>query len=699
MAAEFGNGLLAGFQFIDSIVDRRERRRQADEELGLRRAANSRAEEAFKTQQGIIADTQLRQRQTDSSNVMLARAQAVGIENLQPHELAELEEAAAYNPNISAAVQDMRLGKHDTEAIQSIAGLANRPRTLGDVAAASAAPQQAPPQDGSLSARDVVTQGETRDLPPSEAPPGTTPTSGVAFTAADQGDKSVSVGEFERLYPGVDVTSLGDAYRPGGPLVPHSMGGVRLPVEFKTEEELAGMPVVDRQTVIDKQRSMLGDGNFSALQAASRQRIAHARDTVASYRGFVDPKDEAGADLRRLAAEDPMAASLEFAGDFNTLKSMDPNTLAIVQREMLPVVNRATAQASAKMRALPISTNGRIANSPETRATMKDFNQLLALQQNMSDGFKGDLQAQIRRGSMPVGNAELASSVAATVANSPRPAMPETGDQLRSNLAMATRAVTSVAGGSRNLSTRQVESLAWLAKRGYITPDGFEQFLSTGTFQKPSDGKFFDHDPNKILYAPDGTVVYMPPKPQPKPEDISAWAPNQQEWIHDQFAPPPGATPEQVEQAKRLESSFYITASQNSQALWGAGVNVKDYRQMSQSDAALLTARFKALQDTKSAFDDHWWYGNGVVQFFNGGAKDQGLDIDNFDSMAKRFDVEAPPLPVPKPQVDAFRMALAASDDETDRIRATILNDTELGEAIIEAKETQGPPPPLTTKK
>lgn len=702
MASEFSNGLLTGFQFVEGIADRRERRRQADEEIGLRRAANSRAEEAFKTQQGIISDTQLRQRQTDSSNVMLARAQERGIENLEPYEIQQLEEAAAYNPNISAAIADMRLGKRDTEAIQSIAGLANRPRSLSDVATARPAPQpQAAPSDGSLSPMDVVTQRE--QLPPSAVAPGTTPVSGAAMTAADQGEKSVSVGEFGRMYPGVDVTSLGDAYRPSGPLVPHGMGGVRLPQEFKTEDELAGLPLVDRQGIVDKQRAMLGDGNFSTLQAASRQRVAHARDTVASYRGFVDPKDEAGADLRRLAAEDPLAASLEFAGDFNTLKTMDPNTLAIVQREMGPVVNRATAQASQKMRALPVGPNGRIANSADTRSTMKSFNTLLTLQQNMSDGFKADLAAQIRRGSMPVGNAELASDVAQTVANTPRPAQPATADELRTNFTVAKRAVANVASGTRNLSTKQVESLAWLAKRGYISPDGFEQFLSTGTFQKPSDAKFIDHDPSHLLFAADGTLLYMPPKPSPKPEDVSAWAPNQQEWIHDQFAPPPGATPEQIEQAKRMESSFYITANQNAPQLWGSDINANDYRTMSQSDLALLTARFKALQDTRSAFDDHWFYGNGLVQLFNGGAEDQGLTITNFDEMARRFGTVSKdqqlPLPVPKPQVDAARMALAASDDETDRIMARISTDAELGQAITEAKGNQNPPPPMVTSK
>jgi hypothetical protein len=673
MATDFSSGLLSGFQFMESIADRRERRRQADEQIGLQRAADSRAEAAFTTQQEIISDTRLRQRQTDSASTALARAQSRGIDNLEPYELAELEEQAAFNPNIAGALQEMRMGKRDTAAIQDIAGMARRPQSLGDVAMAAQQPAPTPVDDGSLSPEQLVTQGAGEELPPGQ--PG--------------GTRTVHNTYLKGLIPGIQI--------PDEMLDPQRRT-VELPAQMIDDLEAAkDLPMVERQQIVDRARAVLGDGNFSATVQAAKAATAAARDTVASYRGFVDPTDETGADLRRMAVEDPMAAAQEFADDFNTLKETDPNTLAIVEREMMPVVNRATGIAAARVRALPVQ-DGRVTVNAESRAAMGSLNRMLSLQQNMSDGFKGELQAQIRRGSMPVGNAELGAQVAATVAAGPRPGMPETGDQLRSNLAMARRAVNSVADGARNLSTRQVESLAWLTKRGYISPDGFEQFLSTGTFQKPSDADFFSHNPDNILYAPDGTVLYMPPKPQAKPEDVSAWAPEQQTVIDQRFAPPPNATPEQVEHARRLKESFYITMGQNPEKLWGAGINVDDYRQMGRDDVALMTERYMLMQDARSEWDSSWLHGAGPVGWFRKGFDEQGVDVTNFDELAKKFDIEVPPLPLPKPQVDAARMSLAASDDETDRIMARIMSDIELGDAIIQSKEAQGPPAPLTTE-
>lgn len=683
MASEFSNGLLTGFQFVEGIADRRERRRQADEEIGLRRAANSRAEEAFKTQQGIISDTQLRQRQTDSSNVMLARAQERGIENLEPYEIQQLEEAAAYNPNISAAIADMRLGKRDTEAIQSIAGLANRPRSLSDVATARPAPQpQAAPSDGSLSPLDAVTQGHDPALPAAENTSGT---------------KTVHKTYLGALIPGLQL--------PEGAVDPHH-DTVEVPAQVIDELEAAkDLPVVQRQAVVDRARASFGDGNFSASIAAAKQQQAHARDTVASYRGFVDPKDEAGADLRRLAAEDPVAASLEFFKDYNTLKKLDPNTLAIASREFKPVIDQATRQIGAQVHKLPIGANGRIQNTPETRATMKNFNEVLELGQQMSDEYRADLQASIRRGVMPVGNSELATNVANIVSNTPAPATPATNEQLRAHMTMAQRAVNSVTGGSRNLSTKQVESLGWLVKRNYISQQGFEKFLATGSFGDANspDIKFMNFDPEKPLMRYDDRgnfeVVYAPPGKRDKFE----WPSEQVNYLDKIFSPPPNATPEQNANARQMRDGFMNTLLQNPEALHLAGFPSGRINELTPQELSLLALRYGQIGPTTSAYENSWWYGTNWIhrvsmglgfsktpEEFAAGLNPFGTD---YDEIVKKYTNQAPPpLPRTTHQTDAAKMQLAASDDETERIFALIGDSVDINNAIDEQIAAKGPP-------
>lgn len=679
--AGFGDGLMQGFSFIEGINNMRERRRIADEELGLRRAANARAETAFQTQQDVIADTRLRQQMTDRSNVVLAGAQRKGFENLNDGELAELNELAPYNPAIAAGLTDAHNQQRDLDAIRGLGSLTNRPQGLAAAAQPTAAPTPGP-TDGSMTPFDVVTQGAGAPLPGEQA----------------AGLRTVHHTYLQGLVPG---------YTPDQSMIDPKRGTVDLPPEMIDELEKAkDLPVVQRQAVIDKYRAQLGDpAAFSAGIASQRAAAASVKDDIASYRSFLDPKDEHGADLRRLASENPSAFAAEFANDYNTLKRDDPNTLAVLNREMQPVVAKALMETSSVVRSLPHDASGNIPNDARTRAAMSGFNRIMTLQQNMSDEFKPDLQASIRRGAMPVGNAELAGQVRQIVESTPPPATPATGDQLRANMTIAQRAAASVASGTRNLTTKQVESLAWLTKRNYITPDGFEQFLTTGTFQKPADAKFISHDPDNYLFGPNGEILYTPPNPKPNPGDISGWSDDVQGVVDDYFEPPPGATAEQADDARRQRNSFYVMLSQHPRELFQAGINVNDMRQWSRGDAAFALARFQGLQDTKSAYDNHWWYGDKLTQLFNGSADEKGWDITNYDTAATKF-LDPGDRPPPPPGVNitdghisAARMRLAAQGGLEGLITATIATPEEIQQMILQDIEAQNPPAPLVTKK
>src|SRR5690606_12146874 len=120
-------------------------------------------------------------------------------------------------------------------------------------------------------------------------------------------------------------------------------------------------------------------------------------DTVTRWRGFLDIENENGKTLRTEAAQDPMSVAMRFREDYNTLKKSDPNTLATVVREMDPVVHEAVNIASARMRAVPLNDQGLVdTSSPEFRRASRELNQLLALQQNMSDEYDDRYEAEIR---------------------------------------------------------------------------------------------------------------------------------------------------------------------------------------------------------------------------------------------------------------------------------------------------------------
>lgn len=687
--AEFSEGLLSGFQFVDQLVARRQNARLAEERMGLARAAEQRAQAAFDTQQRQIQSAEQRQIRQDQAAQRLARAQRLGIENLSPEELTALEQDAAFNPQIAAALDEFRLGQRDVEAINELRNL-QRPSLSQGVTDAVARRTAGPTVQGTNV--DPTLAASLGGVPgPGELPP------------AQSGDVNRSIFPLSLVDDGEVTTrpalrSVGvGLLRNAGIEVPESAiqrNGGRLEVQVPTDvlqqlETMGDLPVVERQRVInDVQRRL---GNHSGEVTRAKLEAEALDDTLTRWRGFLDIDNENGKTLRTEATQDPMSVAMRFREDFNTLKKSDPNTLASVTREMDPIVHEAVSQASARMRSIPVNEQGLVdVNSPEFRRASRELNQLLALQQNMSDEYDDRYEAEIRGNSMPVGNPDLSARMTQILTESPAPGMPASNGELRANMTVARRAVQSVQGGGRNLTTKQVQALAWLAKRNYITPSGFENFLATGSFDDPKSEGFFSHNPDHILFNPDGSVAYMPPNLDPSRER-KKWPENFVSEVRRMFEPPPGARAAQVEQARREEAAFYIALDQNPGTLGLAGIDVNRLDELELPDIALLTTRFRAMNEVHSAYEDHWWWGDPVTKLFTGGWEAEGVNpFDRtLDDIARKFGIEVPPLRVPKSQVDAARMGLVSSDDPVQRILGYIGSDSDIDQAIQESVAAQ----------
>lgn len=684
--AEFSEGLLAGFSFVDQLVARRQNARLAEERMGLARAAEQRAQAAFDTQQRQIQSAEQRQIRQDQAAQRLARAQRLGIENLTPEELTALEQDAAYNPQIAAALDEFRLGQRDVEAINELRNLSRPTISQG---ATDAVARRTMVQGTSVDPTLAVSLGGVPgpgELPPAQSGDVSRPI--FPLSLVDDGEVTTR--------PALRSVGVG-LLRNAGIEVPESAiqrNGGRLEVQVPTDvlqqlETMGDLPVIERQRVInDVQRRL---GNHSGEITRAKLEAEALDDTVTRWRGFLDMKSENGRTLRTEATQDPMSVAMRFREDFNTLKKSDPNTLASLIRELDPVVHEAVNQASARMRAVPLNDQGLVdTSSPEFRRASRELNQLLALQQNMSDEYDDRYEAEIRGNSIPVGNADLSARMTQILAETPAPGMPASGNELRANVTVGRRAVQSVQNGARNLTTKQVQALAWLAKRGYITPGGFENFLATGSFDDPKSEGFFSHNPDHILFNPDGSIAYLPPSLDPSRER-KKWPENFVSEVRRMFEPPPGATARQVEQARREEAAFYIALDQNPGTLGLAGIDVNRLDELELPEIALLTTRFRAMNEVHSAYEDHWWWGDPVTKLFTGGWEAEGVNpFDRtLDDIARKFDIEVPPLRTPKSQVDAARMSLVASDDPVQRILGYIGSDSDIDQAIQESVAAQ----------
>lgn len=673
---EFTQGLLAGFELVDRMRDRAQNQQLQKERIGLARAADQRAENIYRSDQEQVARTNIRQDRTDQSNQVLARISEVGVNGLTDAERVQARKAAAYNPGIAQAFEEEQLNQRDVTAIQGL----QRPRGLGNIVTQQTAPQSAQSQSGQVAAEPVTPEqfvsSDGEGLPPPQG----------------QGVRPVNVHLLSNKI-GIGADQLAESLTPN---TPGNSQFFDVPEEFMQQVEAAdSLPVVQREAAMKDLREQVT--GLREQTSYARQAQVMAQDGVKVWQDFVNPDARGGSALREMAGTDPSLITNKLHSDWNTIKNTDPNLIGTLSRELSPVVQETVMNTGAAISQLPLDANGNIdASTQEAKNLYRDFNNAIELQQQMSDTWTGAFEAKIRDSSMPIGNAELSADLAASLAETPRPGTQASAGQRTANMTLAQRAVQQVAGGnSRTLSTRQVESLAWMAKRGYITPGGFQQFLETGTFSDPKDAEFFDHDPDKILYYTDPNtgeteIKWMPPGAGAStPSD--QFDAGQLDYLQKNVFVDPTGTDQGNAHMRRVQNEFLVTLQRNPEALGMIGLSSEDISNLSPQDTALLGERFMALKQTESAWEDSFWSFNWVPTVDRKltdqvDDDNQPIGFRNFDDIARDFDID--PFTLPQGQADtrSARMQLATSDDSHDRQQARILSEQELANAILEAK-------------
>jgi hypothetical protein len=311
---------------------------------------------------------------------------------------------------------------------------------------------------------------------------------------------------------------------------------------------------------------------------------------------------------------------------------------------------------------------------------------------------------------MPIGNPDLSADIAASVANTPPPATDASPSEQRMNTTVARRAVEGVADGNRKLTTKQVESLAWLSKRGYITNDGLQNFLQHGTFDDPDDAEFISHDPDKILYTMgrDGTPIarYVPPT-LGRTNAGDMFDSSQMGAINDFFSDPWGTGEDDSKAKGKIWSAQFINAIREDpgSALGVQGITREDISKMAPHQLYPFALNWMAMKKLENTYEDHTWKAwvpgleNKFEDLQDGDGNQVGpqnirdvlIDIGRED-LAR--DTVIPAIPNAERAAQAALMEMATSEDPADRLDARIYSSSDqnmraLERAILEARAAQ----------
>jgi hypothetical protein len=595
MAAEFSQGLMAGFQVFEGIADRRDRRRLQEERIGLARAAETRAQSAFDQQRNLISEQRDLDRSGRESNEILARAERVGFENLQPHELAELEDSAQYNPAVAGRLREHREGVQIDTDVAELARSRRGPQSLADAAQPPAS--FAPTPAGELTPFDVqAAVGPLDDI--------------ALPQAADGRTELVAPARLADLIPNLDISGLpiGRGRRPGEL-------GVEVPTDMLEQLEAAkDLPVTAREQVYNEARRRMGD--LSGELTITKMQRQQAQQSVDRWRGFTDMENGDGSTLRQMATNDPVQAAMMFYDDYETLKKTDPNTLATVIPQMAAPVAEAVRVTGQRVAELPRTEGGNVAMDGDTRKALADWNATLDLMSNMSDSFDEKAQATIRNGVMPIGNPNLTENLMTSLAEAPQPGKPMGTAQASATMTMARRAIQGIQDGNRDLSTRQVQAVGRLVRHGVLPPSSLASVLegkpdaAALELMELKDGTLIRHDDMGNF-----EVAYQPAGARGKDD----WPAEQLKFARSMYFDtlPSNAPDWQREEAQRKFNGLVssLTDPEVREAMHLAGFSTEDMKNLSPQQLMVLGMRHDMLEPTaKNMYANQWYWGTNWVR-------------------------------------------------------------------------------------
>lgn len=491
----FANSFMRGFGIVDEAMARRRQEQRIKDEIEARKQErefnrtmraqeNARAAARAEREKTDYLDRRARQALLDESNATIAE---VGFDNLTDEQIARY---ATVNPRIQAE-------------IDKDAAMAER---IANVRAAQGIYQaQTPSDEGGLSAGVAGVAGVSA---PEAAADEAAATAQNLFAPA-LGLQEATIGELRQGSPGT-VDSAPDAGRVsspspfGGPLgLPSKREArsfeqttVQLPADrYYSQEELDSIQdPAEKKAALESNDAVIAEAQAAARSPRSNQLTPAAQFQegaeaiagpvrqqieayVAEYEAFVNsPRDSK---FFALAAENPTAASQQYFQTRNTVKSVNPELARQVDQQMVPVLNRYSAQLAEQAAAAP-------AGSPEQRRYMQSLNNVQHSRMQIAESQP--LAARIAgiRGGLKLGDTTRIGDVQAVFEDPLRPRYP-TGTRPSTQVRGAATIAGRVNSATKRLSDRQIEALLTLSDEGYIDGPTAQTVMMTGQWPPGKD--------------------------------------------------------------------------------------------------------------------------------------------------------------------------------------------------------------------
>lgn len=587
MANEFSTGLLQGFNFVDSI---RQRRRQNDMEaqrLTIAKAAETRTQDTFEENARNI------------ETIKAGRDAAFAVGDGEADELQqEMIEAAAVlgDPASIRRIEGVRQRKGLEQFIQSIptqgaggAGGAGGSATQspGD----QAAPDVAPLNDA-LQAKGEFTDPDQFEEPPPDVfgPEGSDPA----------GTRTVPASMIMNLLPEERQKQLKGGLLANviGPMA--QLRDIEIPAGALTEREIKELPVSQRKDAMDSTRELLSSDGFIDKSLRAEERQASVNEKWVNSFG-TDSESE----YRDLAATDPAAYTDQYWQDRNAITN--DNDQNILDRQFMAIADEGIEQIATQMDELPRDENGFMdLSSDDAQALKTQLDHNIALRQAIQSDFNVLEEAGIRAGGFPTTNQELVDKYIEAIGVHGEPGKAPTSDKDRVGFAQGNRFVTNT--NATRMSGGEAHWAAWAVQNGYLEISDLMNRLTTGSYSEET-GRVFTVNPGQEIWSGVGDQARLIRSAIISPDPDLMHEMNQDDFARtlDIFMNLEGGSEADkwdIQRAQRNHDSFRVWVRQNIQLIRDNGI---DPDRMDPNTAAQLVESYTDLVKLSNAYNNTGW--------------------------------------------------------------------------------------------
>lgn len=608
MANEFTTGLLQGFNFVDSI---RQRRRQNDMEaqrLTIARAASGRAQA-----QEDRAQSAFEGNLEDTETIKAGRAAAFDVGDGEPDELQlEMMTAAAAlgDPVSITNIENRRRQFGLEQTIQNV-----RPNQGITDVTGQLSGQQPSGQAGQATEFGIAdTPGGNEFVDPSgfEAPP---PDEFSPEGSDPAGVRQVSAAEVLSMLPADQQKAINERTRerdsglaiPRDDFLTDTRSGaqfdraeglqIQLPAGGSTEREIMAMDVDLRKDAIDKTTELLSQGGFvdKAQRAESRQASVNEQ-WVNSLNADVD------SEKRDLAATDLPAFVDDYWQDRNAI--IDPNDLANLDRQFMAVADKAMNDIATQMEQLPRLPSGFMdLSTDEAQALKTQVDHNIALRQAIQANFSINDEARVRGTGFPVGNQKMVDQLEAAIVAHGEPAKAPTSDKDRVGFAQGRRFTSNP--NANEITTGEIKWGAWAVLNGYMEMGDLLNRAMTGSYSTETQ-RVFTRKLNEEVWQ--GGMMISAAIDAPDEDLMYEIRSDQEEILRENFLALEGGKDADAgdrARAQRNLNSFRLWINQNIDEI--QGINGIDPNLMDPNEAQQLMSSYQSDVKLSNAYNRVWW--------------------------------------------------------------------------------------------